>query len=155
LATGDLVAHHCRVWRCGGAVLVDHASALKRRRGASSYIAISIKLCRQLSWSSHPGINASCGGAYGLERATDPLHRARIDTKPPGYLAHAVGTPWRLKSGTGFALPTPALSAAARVGHYSFCAFKLLTFFVSQCHDDRIFIDAKELGRVVVGITED
>jgi hypothetical protein len=34
-------------------------------------------------------------------------------------------------------------------------AFKLLTFFVGQCHDDRIFIDAKELGRVVVGIAED
>ena len=40
-------------------------------------------------------------------------------------------------------------------GHYSFCSFKLLTFLVSQCHDDRIFIDAKELGRVVVGISED
>ena len=34
-------------------------------------------------------------------------------------------------------------------------ALKLLTFLVGQCHDDRIFIDAKELGRVVVGIAED
>jgi hypothetical protein len=51
--------------------------------------------------------------------------------------------------------PGALRAAPARVGHYSFCAFKLLTFFVSQCHDDRIFIDAKELGRVVVGITED
>jgi hypothetical protein len=31
---------------------------------------------------------------------------------------------------------------------------KLLTFVLGQCHDDRIFIDAKELGRVVVGIAE-
>ena len=34
-------------------------------------------------------------------------------------------------------------------------ALKLLTFLVGQCHDDRIFIDAKELGRVVVEIAED
>ena len=34
-------------------------------------------------------------------------------------------------------------------------AVKLLTFLVGQCHDDRIFINAKQLGRVVVGIAED
>jgi len=34
-----------------------------------------------------------------VERAADPLHRARIDTKSLGYLAHAIGTPWRLQSG--------------------------------------------------------
>ena len=34
-------------------------------------------------------------------------------------------------------------------------AFKPLTFLVGQCHDDRIFINAKELGRGVVGIAED
>ena len=48
----------------------------------------------------------------------------------------------------------PSLSVLV-CGHYSFRAFKLLTFLVGQCHDDRIFIDAKELGRVVVGIAED
>ena len=45
-------------------------------------------------------LSALRGLAYVVERAADPLHRARIDTKSLGYLAHALGTPWRLPSGT-------------------------------------------------------
>ena len=43
----------------------------------------------------------------------------------------------------------------ARRPHSLDRALKLLTFLVGQCHDDRIFIDANELGRLVVGIAED
>jgi hypothetical protein len=47
------------------------------------------------------------------------------------------------------------LSASIVYPHSLDRAVKLLTFLVGQCHDDRIFINAKELGRVVVGIAED
>jgi hypothetical protein len=36
-----------------------------------------------------------CGRASALERAADPLYRARIDAEPLRYLAHAVGAPTR------------------------------------------------------------
>ena len=57
-----------------------------------------------------------------------------------------------------FAAPTEKRLGGARCWRksaYSGHALKLLTFLVGQCHDDRIFIDAKELGRVVVGIAQD
>jgi hypothetical protein len=45
---------------------------------------------------------ASQGGACAVERAANPLYRTRIDAKPPGYLAHAFCTPWRLQGGYDF-----------------------------------------------------
>jgi hypothetical protein len=42
---------------------------------------------------------ASSGRAYALERAADPLDRARIDTKSLSYLAHALSTSRGLESG--------------------------------------------------------
>ena len=47
-----------------------------------------------------------------------------------------------------------ACAAAGPLPHLD-RAFKLLTFLVGQCHDDRIFTNAKELGGGVIGIAED
>jgi hypothetical protein len=40
---------------------------------------------------ANPPITALGGDAYAVERAADPLHRARIDTKSLCYLGHAFG----------------------------------------------------------------
>ena len=71
-----------------------------RRRG--SHVAdIPTKISRAMRESSlRNRWTTSHRGAYSVERATDPLHRARIDIKSLSYLAHAVGAPWRLHSGT-------------------------------------------------------
>src|SRR5690242_9930181 len=47
--------------------------------------------------NQRPLIIASCGPADAVERATDPLHRARIDAKALRYFAHALGAPWCLE----------------------------------------------------------
>jgi hypothetical protein len=87
-----------------------------------------------------------------------PRGEANVSVGPhhpePAHAAGGLAGLGQARESTGNRTSPPSLSVLVR-GHYSFRAFKLLTFLVSQCHDDRIFIDAKELGHVVVGITED
>jgi len=52
---------------------------------------VEASLPRRTTVFSPAPVIALCGGAYAVERAADPLHRARINAKALGDLAHAVG----------------------------------------------------------------
>jgi hypothetical protein len=48
---------------------------------------------------AHRRLKTLRGLAYVVERATDPLHRARIDAETLGDPPHTLGAPWRLQRG--------------------------------------------------------
>jgi hypothetical protein len=94
-------------------------------------------------------INALCGGAYAVERATDPLHRARIHTKSLRYLAHALSTFRRLESGQDFRFqvgrnPRPSEPLALCLGPPEAGAHALL--------DDRAFKLGKDTKHLKHGL---
>ena len=63
---------------------------------------------------------------------------------------------WRAPRSRGLSLSPLRAQRSAASGHVSSArAFNLATFLVGQVDDDGVFIGAKELGRVIVGIADD
>jgi hypothetical protein len=114
---------------------------------------------RQASVLSHQ--NRRLAG-LALEKHLPRRRSANNDIKAADARHKGIGSYLDLgtaRGAFGFAAPTERKrlggARCRRKSANSGRALKLLTFLVGQCHDDRIFIDAKELGRVVVGIAED